>query len=943
MRIISRFNDLRIRFKLLIVYSAVFVFSLAAVSLIIHSFVRKTLESNIESELQNTNTTIRNMVKTAADVSIKNHLRAVAEKNREIVTHFHDQFQQGFLNEPTARSRAMDVLLSQTIGKTGYIYCVNSSGVIEVHPKRGLPGADLSSHEFILEQIQRKNGYLEYDWKNPEERESRPKALYMLYFEPWDWIISVSSYRSEFIELVNVDDFEDRILSLRFGKTGYSFIMDIHGTLIIHPAMKGENLLQADDDGRQFVKDICQRRNGKIGYAWANPGEAGPREKLVLFNDIPEFGWIVASSCYLEEFQAPLATVTDIFIITVVLTLVLFPPITFLISASITNPLQELMRHFATGARGDISVRMQPRSQDEVGRLSQYFNVFMDRLEAYRTDLENEISDRKKAEASIRESEIKYRDLVQNANSIILRMDTFGQITFFNEFAQIFFGYNEEEVIGKNVLGTIVPENKWGTGAPTQFPDVIGGSDEGYRYYVSENILRNGQSVWISWTRKAVHHPSGIVMEYLCIGNDVTDAVVSQREMYRLRKYLQAIIDSMPSILVGVDQNRCVSFWNREAERTQGVSRNQALGQRPESLFPRLRNEMAEVERAMAENAVRKLERVPDWVERDLRYFDIVIYPIRVEGMAGAVIRLDDVTSRIRMEDMMVQTEKMLSIGGLAAGMAHEINNPLGGMVQSAQNILRRISPDLPANRQAAADCGLTLDDIHDYLERRGILRFIEAIRESGERASKTVSDMLNFSRKSTSQKSAVHLAELLDRTVDLAAHDYDLKKKYDFRRIDIVREYMHELPPVWCTPTEIEQVILNLLRNAAQAMADSVSAARSPRITLRLYREGNTACIEVIDNGPGMDEETRKRVFEPFFTTKDVGMGTGLGLSVSYFIITSNHGGTLSVVSCPGDGARFLIRLPFRSDLVDRDPSSAMGSLQGDQTEGKARWKKSS
>ena len=913
MRNFGWFSDLRIRFKLLIIFSSVFFISLAIVSLIIHSFVRSTLENNIESELQNTTTTIRNMVKAAADVSIKNHLRAVAEKNREIVSYFHDQFLQGILNETTAISRAREVLLSQTIGKTGYIYCVNSNGIIEIHPKKGILGADLSEYDFILEQIHRKNGYLEYDWKNPEELENRPKALYMVYFEPWDWIISVSSYRSEFTELVNVNDFEDRILSLRFGKTGYSFVMDTRGTLIIHPALKGKNLLLAADlDGRWYFEDICRRRNGKIAYAWANPGESAPREKLVLFNDIPEFEWIVASSCYQEEFQAPLSTVTHIFVITVMLTLVLFPPITFLISASITNPLRELMHHFSTGARGDISVRMHPSSQDEVGQLSRYFNLFMDRLQAYRTDLENEINDRKKAEATIRESEAKYRELVQNANSIILRMDTCGRITFFNEFAQIFFGYDEVDVLGKNVVGTIVPENKWGTNAPSKIPDVIGGPDEGYRYHGTENILRNGQTVWISWTRKAVHHPSGHIMEYLCIGNDITDAVQSQREMYRLRKYLQAIIDSMPSVLVGVDQDMCISFWNQEAERAQGVSRKQALGHRPEELFPRLQDQMSMVGRAMAEKSVKKLEKVPDWMDRDLRYFDIVIYPIHVEGIAGAVIRLDDVTARIRMEEMMIQTEKMLSVGGLAAGMAHEINNPLGGMLQSAQNILRRISPELPANRQAAEDCGVTLEGVRDYLERRGIIRFIEAIRESGERASKTVSDMLNFSRKSPSQKTFVCLAELLDRTVTLAAQDYDLKKKYDFRSIEIVRDYTHALPPVFCTPPQIEQVILNLLRNAAQAMAGSILADKPPCITLRLFRDGNTACIEVIDNGPGMDEETRKRVFEPFFTTKDVGIGTGLGLSVSYFIISSNHGGNLSVVSCPGDGARFLIRLPI-------------------------------
>ncbi len=121
----------------------------------------------------------------------------------------------------------------------------------------------------------------------------------------------------------------------------------------------------------------------------------------------------------------------------------------------------------------------------------------------------------------------------------------------------------------------------------------------------------------------------------------------------------------------------------------------------------------------------------------------------------GAVIRMDDITERIRIEQMMVQTEKMLSVGGLAAGMAHEINNPLSIIMQSAQNILRRVSKELPANRTEAEELGLDLDILHRYLEARGINGFIEGILEAGNRASRIVADMLAFSRRSTSEMSA--------------------------------------------------------------------------------------------------------------------------------------------------------------------------------------------
>ncbi|MGE0087741.1 MAG: sensor histidine kinase [Desulfococcaceae bacterium] len=236
----------------------------------------------------------------------------------------------------------------------------------------------------------------------------------------------------------------------------------------------------------------------------------------------------------------------------------------------------------------------------------------------------------------------------------------------------------------------------------------------------------------------------------------------------------------------------------------------------------------------------------------------------------------------------------------------------LGGILQSTQNILRRISPDLPANEQTAAECGTTLDTVRAYLEKRNIPGFLDGIRVSGEKAAEIVQNMLSFSRRSESKMAPLDIAELLDKTVELAAHDYDLKKKYDFRKIEIIRDFPPDFPKVSCAATEIEQVILNLLRNAAHAMSAKKNPQTPSRITLRLRKDGDNARIEVADNGPGMDEKIRRRIFEPFFTTKEVGEGTGLGLSVSYFIITSNHKGSMSVESEPGKGCCFVIHLPL-------------------------------
>ncbi len=393
--------------------------------------------------------------------------------------------------------------------------------------------------------------------------------------------------------------------------------------------------------------------------------------------------------------------------------------------------------------------------------------------------------------------------------------------------------------------------------------------------------------------------------------SEVQERERTEMEALRLRNLLRDVIDSMPSMLVVVDSQGRVTQWNKQAELEAGRSIEQAVGLPLAEAAPDLGPQMENVRRAVATRQPQEALKVPVRLGKQTRFKDITVYPLVADVVQGAVLRVDDVTERVRIEEMMVQTEKMLSVGGLAAGMAHEINNPLGGILQAVQNIERRLAPDKPANEEAAKANGVSLEGMRGFMEERGILRMLGGIRDSGLRAARIVQNMLNFSRKSESQIAPQDLNTLLDDTVELASSDYDLKKQYDFRKIKIVRDYDAALPPVSCTRTEIEQVILNLLKNSAQAMALFPVPGREPTITLRTSLMGSRAMIEVRDNGPGMDEAVRKRVFEPFFTTKDPGIGTGLGLSVSYFIVTTNHGGEFQVESTPGVGTIFTLLLP--------------------------------
>jgi len=289
---------------------------------------------------------------------------------------------------------------------------------------------------------------------------------------------------------------------------------------------------------------------------------------------------------------------------------------------------------------------------------------------------------------------------------------------------------------------------------------------------------------------------------------------------------------------------------------------------------------------------------------------ELRVAPLELGGKPYVMGIARDVSERTNMQEALIQTEKMMSVGGLAAGMAHEINNPLSGILQSVQVIKKRLSESSDVNINAAQNAGCPFQSINNFLTDRDILLLLDNVQIAGFRAAKIVSNMLEFSRASESNHIAANVNALLDDTLELCATDYDLKKKFDFRKISIERDYASGLPEVPCSKSKMQQVVMNILTNAAYAMA----GMPSPKITLRTGGEGDYIRIELEDNGPGMDEATRRKIFEPFFTTKPVGEGTGLGLSVSYFIVTQSHKGTIEVESASGMGTRFLIRLPVRA-----------------------------
>ncbi|MDJ0784324.1 MAG: two-component regulator propeller domain-containing protein [Desulfosarcinaceae bacterium] len=403
----------------------------------------------------------------------------------------------------------------------------------------------------------------------------------------------------------------------------------------------------------------------------------------------------------------------------------------------------------------------------------------------------------------------------------------------------------------------------------------------------------------------------------LCtIATDITERKSSEEQIRQLQVYLQEVVDFMPSILVGVDAQGDVTQWNAQAVAYRNKAADAVLGKPVDAVLTDLPLEWTAIRQAISAGRIYRAERVRHTVDDRVRIVDLVVYPLRGKGGAGgAVLRLDEVTERVKMEEMLVQSEKMVSVGGLAAGMAHEINNPLAGIIQNLQVVRNRLQADLPKSRSVAASIGLDLALFQAYLDQRKILAMLSDVDTAARRAAAIVANMLSFSRKSEAAETrAQHsLPDLIDQTLALAASDYNFKKRYDFRKIEIIKDYDEELPPVLCDAGSFQQVLYNLLHNAAQAMVAGEPAPPrpKPRLTLRLRRLPETVRIEVADNGPGMSPEVASRIFEPFFTTKPTGEGTGLGLAVAYFIITESHQGTIHVESQPGKGSRFIIDLP--------------------------------
>jgi two-component system, NtrC family, sensor kinase len=352
-------------------------------------------------------------------------------------------------------------------------------------------------------------------------------------------------------------------------------------------------------------------------------------------------------------------------------------------------------------------------------------------------------------------------------------------------------------------------------------------------------------------------------------------------QIERLKDFSENIVESLNIGVVTVDLQDRIESWNPQLEGLLGIPRAEALHRKLQDVLPL--DLVSEITSHAKNDHIAGIYKFRLETRANGRAIvNASIAPLVGKNGArlGRLILLDDITQRVRLEEQMVQTEKLTSLGLLAAGVAHEVNTPLAVISNYIQMLAKQIPADDPRQQT------------------------IERIVKQTFRASEIVNNLLNFSRTGAAELIEVDINSVLEETLALVQHP--LKTAH----VNVVKNYKDELPAVLGSITRLQQVFLNLFMNARDAMP------QGGMLQVSTLTYNGSVAIEVTDTGAGIPPENLQRIFDPFFTTKATGRGTGLGLSVSYGII-KEHAGKVDVRSTPGKGTSFRLEFPVARKTV--------------------------
>ena len=964
-------NELKLKIRQSLIYMTLFL----SVVWVLHDYVlysrnvRNMKESLINDAKSNALEKIKEInvytyyQKAKAESQQKKMLKSKTMEAHSLATNLYNHYKDTLSKEEIKKIIINSLQSIRWNNEQGYYFGITMNGVSKIHPKFHFNEniLDLKDNEgkFLVKEMidiarNKREGFLNYIWEiKPGSSIQSEKLTYIKYFEPFDWIFGTGNYLQQESKLI-----QEAVLD-QFGYIGklyekeFLYMFDGNGPMIFStafPELIGKDYREIKDKKNHQIfvrlKENADFNSQEfVEYEWINPETSRSSRKLSIARKFDEWNWYIVSGFYLDDIEEKVRIQLK-YIKFASLIKMLLSILVFIILAIVFNKIANIMimktlNDFGVFTRfirnnTDSSGKMNPdelqysefadlaedvnlmisKRQEAEEKLTNYKNdleLLVDRRTKELVDLNTQLNlenqERIRTASELEIQKQQFETIIQSAPSIIFGISPYGEVKYINPAGASISGYESTDVIDRNWNNIFFPDHKF------RFPqDFL--ENNGFDHQLQnqlELVTKSGEKKNIIFSFRRLFDKDKQLKEIIFFGSDVTEILQAKNEISTSRKYIQNVIDSMPSGIISVNYDCTVSLWNQEISKSSGISPSDAEGKHITTVLPWLKNICASINTAIKNRSIQEETRVPYSDNNSSFYLNITVYPLLSGDTSGAVIRIDDVTEKVKMEELMIQSEKMLSIGGLAAGMAHEINNPLAGMIQNADVIHNRLSSGLKKNYKTAEELGTDFDLILKYMEKRRIPDLLSNVKKSGLIAAKIVDNMLSFARDNKARIKKENIAALLDKTIDLASNDYNMRKKYDFKKIEIHKEYSSDIPDINCEGSKIQQVILNLLRNSAHALTKSdIAKDRIPKIFVRAFKDMGSLRIEVEDNGPGISDKHQKHIFEPFFTLKTVGEGTGLGLSVSYFIITENHSGSMFVESELNKYTKFVIILPY-------------------------------
>jgi PAS domain S-box-containing protein len=505
-------------------------------------------------------------------------------------------------------------------------------------------------------------------------------------------------------------------------------------------------------------------------------------------------------------------------------------------------------------------------------------------------ELEEKIEQQKKSEKALKKSEEFRKRLFEASKVPIIVMESnTNKYIEANPAATEIYGYdNVKDVIGLTPLDVSVATQYDGSPSKEKANYYIKKAEkEGYTVFTWRHKRPNGEE-WDARVKLMSFTSEGKDFLQFTL-SDITQALKAEKDLKRAQTFINSIINSMPSILISVDSNLDIVQWNDRAIEFTGIEQEEAKGKNLVSVFPLLKTELPKIHHSIQEKIIERETKKSTKINKETHFFDITIFPLLVDEVAGAVIRIDDVTQQFELERQLNQSQKMDAIGQLAGGVAHDFNNMLGGILGAAELLATQFSH----NEKAKG--------------------YIELIKSASNRAADLTRNLLTFSRKNQGIKNSTDVAEILKEVKKLL--ERSLNKKI---AVELINESKNSF--ILADSSQIQSMFLNLCINAGQAMPNGGELeikVTNKVLTQTLCEEipfdikpGNYLNICVKDTGEGIPSNILPKIFEPFFTTKLQGKGTGLGLSAVYGTVLE-HKGAILVKSELKVGTTFEVILP--------------------------------